>query len=58
MNEHRSKLLTALMAVAFAIGAVLAGWGLQALAQIRGVTEEEIERTTWENACRMYGIKD
>ena len=31
---------------------------VQALAEIRGVTEEEIERTTWENACRMYGIKD
>ena len=31
---------------------------VRALAEIRGVTEEEIERTTWENACRLYGIKD
>ncbi len=26
------------------------------LAQIRGISEEEIERITYENACRFYGI--
>jgi TatD DNase family protein len=30
---------------------------VKALAEIRGVTEEEIERTTWENACRLYRIE-
>ena len=30
---------------------------VRALAEIRGVTEEEIEQTTWDNACRLYGIE-
>ena len=35
MQKHKSKPLTALMAVAFVIGAVLALWGLQDLARVR-----------------------
>lgn len=30
---------------------------VKALSELRGVSEEEIERTTWENACRLYGIE-
>ncbi len=28
----------------------------EAVAEIRGVTFDEIARTTWENACRLFGI--
>nr|WP_027870471.1 TatD family hydrolase [[Eubacterium] cellulosolvens] len=27
-----------------------------AIAEIKGITEEEVEAVTWENACRMYGL--
>lgn len=30
----------------------------EALAQVKGVSQEEIERITWENACRMYRMKE
>ncbi len=29
---------------------------VSALAEIKGVSEEEVRRQTWENACRMYKI--
>ena len=29
-----------------------------AIAEIKGITKEEVCRVTWENACRLYGIKD
>ena len=29
---------------------------VQALAQIKGVSMQEIERITWENACALYGL--
>ena len=28
------------------------------IAELKGVSPEEIERVTWENACRVYGIAD
>lgn len=31
---------------------------VEALAQIKGMTAEEIERVTWENAFRLYGMDD
>lgn len=30
---------------------------VQALAQLKGITEEEVERITWENACRLYHME-
>ena len=29
---------------------------VEAIAEIKGVTEEEVERITWENACRLYRL--
>lgn len=29
---------------------------VKALAQIKGITEEEIEKITWDNACRLYRL--
>ncbi len=29
---------------------------VRAVAEIRGITEEEVEETTWRNACRVYGL--
>ena len=26
------------------------------IAEIRGITEQEVEETTWQNACRLYGM--
>ncbi len=31
---------------------------IQAMAQIKGMGVEDVERITWENACRLYGLKD
>ncbi len=31
---------------------------VQALAQLKGMDSEEVERITWENACRLYGLKE
>ena len=28
-----------------------------AIAEIKGISEEEVERITWENACRLYRLK-
>ena len=28
-----------------------------AIAEIKGVTEEEVERITWENACKLYRLE-
>jgi TatD DNase family protein len=28
----------------------------EAIAGIKGITPEETEAVTWENACRMYGL--
>jgi len=28
-----------------------------AIAEIKGITEEEVERITWENACRLYRLE-
>ena len=33
-------------------------WVVKALAQIKGVTEEEIEKRTGENARRLYRIQE
>lgn len=30
---------------------------VKALAEIKGISEEEVERVTFENACKLYGIK-
>lgn len=30
---------------------------VKVLAEIKGVSEEEVERVTFENACKLYGIK-
>ena len=30
---------------------------VKALAEIKGVSEEEVERVTFENSCNLYGIK-
>ncbi len=30
---------------------------VSAIAAIKGVTEEEVERVTWENACALYGLE-
>lgn len=30
---------------------------IKEIAQIKNLTPEEVERATWENACRLYGIK-
>ena len=30
---------------------------IQALSQIKGLPPEEIEQLTWDNACRMYGMR-
>lgn len=30
---------------------------VQALAQMKGLTAEEVEQITWENACRLYRMK-
>ena len=27
---------------------------VEAMAQIKGISPEEVRRITWENACRMY----
>lgn len=29
---------------------------VSAIAELKGVTEEEVERITWENACRLYRL--
>lgn len=28
------------------------------IAELKGVTTEEVERVTWENACRLFGVKE
>lgn len=30
---------------------------VETLAQTKGITPEDVERITWENACRLYGLK-
>ena len=30
---------------------------VRALAQLKGITEEEVEQITWENACRLYRME-
>lgn len=30
---------------------------IQALSKIKGLPPEEIEQLTWDNACRMYGMR-
>ncbi|MGN1094128.1 MAG: TatD family hydrolase, partial [Candidatus Neoclostridium sp.] len=30
---------------------------IQTIAEIRGMTPEEVEKATFENACHIYGIK-
>ncbi|MBN1269317.1 MAG: TatD family hydrolase, partial [Kiritimatiellae bacterium] len=30
---------------------------VRALAELRSVTEEEIARITWENACRVFSLQ-
>jgi TatD DNase family protein len=27
------------------------------LAAMKGISEEEVRRVTWENACRLYGLE-
>lgn len=29
---------------------------MEAIAEIKGITKEEVERITWENACRLYRL--
>ena len=30
---------------------------IRAMAEIKGMDVQEVERITWENACRLYGMK-
>ncbi len=30
---------------------------VQSLAQLKGITEEEVEQITWDNACKLYRMK-
>lgn len=30
---------------------------VEAIAEIKGISEEEVERSTWENACRLYRLE-
>ncbi len=34
------------------------GYVIEKLADIKGVTKEEIARVTYENACRVYGLDE
>ena len=27
------------------------------IAEIKGVSVQEVEQTTWENACRVFGVR-
>lgn len=29
---------------------------IEAIASVKGVTPEEVEKVTWENACRLYRL--
>ena len=31
---------------------------IQTIAELKGLSAEEVEQATWENACRFYGIVD